>query len=605
MRMIRIELEGDVAFESNIKMEVGYRCDVPTDKLGIPYLPLVEALRKREGHALSKHALVGHARPDGYIGLVREAAGLVRSIPNGVNRIRALYTRESDDKKSGLRMRSIKGDQVFYAPICVEDKYVEKVASQVESIERIGIKKGDITGKVSCSLVEVDTTDRYPLNLSPLLTYSSLEYTLLLLSPTTFDARYEEGDKTYDYIPGAEIRRAFSAWETDDALLHDLPKMRFSNAYVALDNKRQVPVPMCASVVKLDREQLRYRLSPGKDPKRLEQDVNLSGAYATGFDEHFVTYVKPVVERIASSDGELFDALEAGQVLKGTVYGTDEQIRRLATHIHEHPYIGLGALTDEGYGMACCVVGALKEDRLPCERLLSRFDVVCVSHAIIYDEQGVPVTRPENLLHEVERVCGLAEGDLVLDGAYTGIYTDYYDRFGWGSGGAVTRCLQAGSILRVHTKDGRGVDVSPILHTFIGEGCRDGYGEIMAWPAIDVYYRVTGECEGDSYQLPIVPTMHEQELGAHMVRRVLHSYIRRVVESRADADAADVLSGEHHKHIVPKEALEYYRNGFGPTVDIMEIVGWYEEAFARALLRRGGLELAMSDPLAAIVGMDA
>ncbi len=595
MKIIRIELLGDVAFERHIKVEEGYRCDVPTDRLGIPYLPLVEALRTHQGHALSGHALVGLARPVGYLGLAREAAGLIRSIPNGANRIRALYTREHVDGGTGLRMRSIRGGQVFFAPLRVADEHLERMAAQLGSITHIGISEGNVTGEVSCSLVEVDVSADYVLDDSPLLTYSSLEYTLLLLAPTSFYAPFEEGDKTYDHIPGAEMRRALSTWRIEDALLADLPTMRFSNAYVTLGNRRQVPLPMCFSVVKLDREQLRYRLAPGKDPNRLEQDINLEGAYGVDFDERFVTYVKPVVERITSSDGDLLDALEAGQILKGTVYGTDEQLRRLATRIKEHPYLSFGSLTEEGYGMAYCVVDALREEHLACERLMSRFDVSCVSHTLIYDERGVPATRPEDLLHEIERTCGLAEGDLVLDGAYTDIYTDYYDRLGWGSGESVTRCLQAGSVLRVHTKDGRGVDVSPVLHTFVGEGCRDGYGELMTWPATDAYYRVTAEAEPDSYRLPLVPTVREQALGADMVLRVLRSYIKRVVESIADTDATVVATDGLQEHEVPLEILKHYLVGHNPTADIAELVGWYEEAFERALVRRGELRGAIDD----------
>ena len=59
MTGIRIELIGEVAFETFLELEVGYRCDVPTDKLGIPFLPLIEIL-KREMDAANQRKQYRH-----------------------------------------------------------------------------------------------------------------------------------------------------------------------------------------------------------------------------------------------------------------------------------------------------------------------------------------------------------------------------------------------------------------------------------------------------------------------------------------------------------------------------------------------------------------
>ena len=316
--------------------------------------------------------------------------------------------------------------------------------------------------------------------------------------------------------------------------------MRFTNAYVTLGGVRQLPVPMCMSVVKLDREQLRYRLSPGKDPSRTEQDVTLTGAYGEGFGDHHMTYVRPIVERITSG---------------------------------------------EGWGTAYCCVTALREDAIGHEVLMRRFDVACVSHTLIYDDGGVPVTRPADLLHEVERALGLGEGGLVLEGAYTGIYTDYADRLGWGTVGPVTRCIQAGSVLRVRTADGHAVDASPIAHAFVGEGTRDGYGEVMAWPATDEYYRVTTEAEPDMYTLLPDLGLHELEIGGGLVRHVLESLTKAKVEALADVDAAEIVMGENVGHGAPLEVLEMYRNAQCPHLDLEVLVAWYDRALVEAVKR--------------------
>lgn len=585
VRGIRIELLGEVAFESHIKLEEGYRYDVPVDELGIPYVPLVELMGGKGPIELPAGMALGMARPDGYAGLVREATELARRVPNAASWIRALFTSDHIDPDSGRRIRTLKADQVFVAPLYVPEEHLREAASIIESLTRAGVVAEGITGRIRCTIVDKDVSERARGVSSPQLTFGSLEYSLMLVSPTALHAPYENGDKTYAYVSGFEVRRAFADIVGDAHLASELSGMRFTNAYVTLGGVRQLPVPMCMSVVKLDREQLRYRLSPGKDPSRTEQDVTLTGAYGKGFGEHHMTYVRPIVERITSGEGELLDALAAGQVFCGTVYGTDEQLRRLAKAISEVPYVTLGAYVDEGWGTAYCCVTALREDAIGHEVLMRRFDVACVSHTLIYDDGGVPVTRPADLLHEVERALGLGEGGLVLEGAYTGIYTDYADRLGWGSVGPVTRCIQAGSVLRVRTADGQAVDASPIAHAFVGEGTRDGYGEVMAWPATDEYYRVTTEAEPDMYTLLPDLGLHDLEIGGGLVRHVLESLTKAKVEALADVDAAEIVMGENVGHGAPLEVLEMYRNAQCPHLDLEVLVAWYDRALVEAVKR--------------------
>jgi len=54
VRIIRIELVGEAAFEAHMKMDEGYRCDVPTDDLGIPYLPMAELVKEQVPLGVSK-----------------------------------------------------------------------------------------------------------------------------------------------------------------------------------------------------------------------------------------------------------------------------------------------------------------------------------------------------------------------------------------------------------------------------------------------------------------------------------------------------------------------------------------------------------------------
>ena len=578
---IQIQLKGEVAFETFSNQEVEYRCDVPTDELGIPYLPLIEILKRDvPSFVLPEHIEVGFARPDGYIDLLRQAGEICSRIPNGKNRIRYLFTNEHFDPETGIHMRSLKSGQIFYAPLHVKDKELETVDRFLKYLTHAGVREKGITGEISCRACELPDSRRKSFSTSELLNYSALNYSLVLLAPTSIDAPYDDGDKTYPYIPGSELREALLAWQTDSCLKAGLPKMRFSNAYIAGKGARLLPVPMCMSVVKLDKEQLRYRLASGKDPDKVEQDVGLDGAFGDRFDQHCMQYVKPVVKRVISSSGVLYDALSEGQVFKGTIYGTDEQLRAAAAWIEKNPFLHLGALREEGYGQAYIVLDDMRESRLPMEVLSTCFDVSCLSHTLLYTDEGMPGTRPEDFLRELEYVTGMP-GAFEIVGRYTNVYNDYKNCFGWPGDGPVTRCLKAGSVLRIRTKNGKAADISSILHTFIGENTRDGYGEIMAWPATEVYYRIAKEVVPRIYDINYEPLLRGMHLSARRVHEGLTTLFRYHVMALGMIDAADAAGGKAEEFRVPVEILSILRDRYDPEIDMEILEGWYREGLCR------------------------
>ena len=581
MTGIRIELIGEVAFETYLELEVGYRCDVPTDELGIPFLPLIEILKREvPSFILPEDIEVGFARPDGYLDLLQQLRELSSLIPNAKNRIRSFFTQEHFDAKTGTHMRSLRSGQLFYAPLHVRTGDMERVVGMLKSLTHIGVREMGITGEISCSICELPDSRRKALPTMELLNYSELDYSVVLLAPASMEAPYNDGDKTYPYIPGSQLRKAFLAWQTDDRLKKGLPEMHFSNAYIARNGTRLLPVPMCMAVVKLDKEQLRYRLASGKDPTKTEQDIRLDGAFGTCFDRHFMQYVKPITERVTSSDGVLYDALSEGQVFKGTIYGPDEQLRAAAAWIGSNPFLRLGALRGEGYGQAYIALDGLREAPLPMEVLSSCFDVCCLSHTLLCTDEGMPGTRPEDLLRELEYVTGQS-GAFEIVGKYTNVYTDYANRFNWQGDGPVTRCLQAGSVLRIRTKDGKGADISSILHTFIGENTRDGYGEIMAWPAVDVYYRVAKEVPSKSYDIHFEPLFRDKHLSARRLHKGLEAVLKHSVTTLGEIDAADTEAGNAAEVRVPTEILEVLRDKYDPEIDMKIMEKWYRDGLRR------------------------
>ncbi len=268
----------------------------------------------------------------------------------------------------------------------------------------------------------------------------------------------------------------------------DLDRLICSNAYISSGTMRMLPTPICVSVVKLDKEELRYRLAPGKDPSIAEQDIVLPGTYTEGVQDHLVRYTSPLTEHIVADDENVYDALSAGQIFSGTICGTDEEIRAIADFINNNSLTHLGNLTLDGFGSVYRRADRLHEAGIPSEVMASCFDVCCVSDTLIINDMGMPSCRVEDLLAEIEYKLGVF-GKLKIVGKYISVCQDCRKNSEWGVERADARCFAAGSVLRLETAD-EPLDISVILHCFIGERNSIGYGEIAAYPAKGQYYRL-------------------------------------------------------------------------------------------------------------------
>lgn len=191
--------------------------------------------------------------------------------------------------------------------------------------------------------------------------------------------------------------------------------------------------------IKLDKKQLHYRLSAGKDLSRVEQDVGVGDAYARGFENMLTVYTKPETEQIPSQDDKRVDALSCGQMFRGVVYGSDSDLRALHGFLKAHQHMAMGSLTQEGFGDVRIGGVRLAEAEISAERLVRRFDVSCLSHALILNHGGMQDTSAEGFLKEVERVLN-APGRLRIAGRYMGVYLDYSRNSRWNQDG-IPGCL--------------------------------------------------------------------------------------------------------------------------------------------------------------------
>ena len=570
MTEFRIRLIGNVAFENDIKLSEGFRYDIPVDQMGIPHIPLARLLPS--SFILGRQ--VSFAFPEGYPDCVRQAEKLVQRWHDIVPLITACFTDRKLLPETGEWVRYLRAGQDFYASVETgEDN--ENLKRALQTVRQIGIRMEGISGEVECSLCD-DVQDKAWWELpSDGMTHDRLEYSAMPITPLCIHAPYEDGPSTITYLPGMFFRNALERLADDDMKIR-LGRMSFSNAYISDGHTRLLPLPLCMSLVKLDKKQLHYRLSPGKDPDRVEQDVGVGDAYARSFEDRKTVYTKPERERIASQDGRIVDALSAGQMFRGVVRGTDADLRALFEFLKAHQHMFVGDFTREGFGDVYIDVDRPAETRITAEHLARRFDVSCLSHTLILDRRGMQDTSAEGFLEEVERVLNV-HGRLRIVDRYMGVYMDYSQDPRRKQDGMVSRCLAKGSVMRLETLDGQPLDISPLLHAFIGERTRDGYGEIMACPALDCYYRAAEQKAPEKYGFASPMDFRSTNISMNLIRNVLERILKKRIRSLAVVDQRDAQRNETGESLIPLELLRDIRDRFDPNISDEKLTQWYLE----------------------------
>lgn len=573
MYYLEMKTIGEVAFSTGMKLEEGYRYDIPFDNLMLPYIPLASFFEQE--NLGDRGVKIGLAHPQGYRGLSMYANELLKNRPDLSGFMKRYFTMDRFYAEEGIRIRSIKSGMRFAAILTIPEGMEEEIGRKLSGRRQIGITAQSITGEVEFCVQETDRFSSGKTEYSHGRRIAALDYSAMLVTPACFYAPYEEGDKTYPYIPGAVVSDLIE--KSLPELCDQIEKLRCSNAYISKNKKRLLPVPICVSVVKLDKNEMRYRLSPGKDPNRIEQDVGLKDCFAEEFESSYMPYVKPETEHIVSHDGARYDALTTGQTFCGTIYGSDAVLRKVAAFMTENPYVFAGKLAEEGYGELFLRVEEMREKEIPAEVLAEVFDVSCVADVLLLNDDGMPSCKGEDLLREIEYLLD-CPGKLRIEGRYTDIYRDYSENLRWGSDQPVVRCLAKGSVLRLRTVDGKPVNIFPLLHCFVGERTENGYGEMITYPARNQYYRRAEKLESARYERNFRLSIQEMEIGASYTKGILSDLLRSRVRALAVTDRMDGHKEETGIDDVVLELLRAMREQFDPSIPEEDLIRWYESA---------------------------
>ncbi len=580
MYLIQIRILGPVAFERNMNSEVGCRYDVPVDSFDIPYIP-PRAILDCTGDSLVG-AQIGFAHPDGYIGRVMSALILMENLPGCGPHIKDCFLSGRDDARKGYSVRALKPGRVFRALLTCGEKDRERIEKALKEVRQLGVYSPEdgITGEVEIRLVETERPVAEKAPLRDKCSYTSLDLDLMTITPACFIMPFSEKGGTERFVPGTVILDSLMKWMGRESGI-DWNQMICANAYLCVHNTRLIPTPICVSIIKLDREQLRYRLAPGKNPRITEQDLNMQGTFGTDFQKHLTRYTVPETKFFISENGEKYEALTEGLTFRGTIHGPDAAIRQIADFVSRFPIMQIGDLSDEGFGEVYARVSALNEAGMPEEHLANRFDICCLSDTLILNDRGMPTCRAEDLLAEIEYILGVS-GRLRIVGRYTAIQKDYSRNSRWEEERTVVRCFAKGSILRLETIGGP-LDISPLIHCFIGERNREGYGEMAAWPAQGGYYRLAEKIIPERYEMPGPIAYRDVVFGSRMNAEVINEMIRNRVIGMGKQDREELQEGTITEAMAPMELLRMIRESYNPMLKEEQLVQWYHEGLTGGL----------------------
>lgn len=573
MHAIRIETVSNVAFDMRGEQSVGYWCDVPFDSLNLPCLNVFQIL-KEAGIDL-KYVEIGFGHPDSYRGYRNSVVELSRSIPGQGRFIRSFFTNELFDEENQRRMRALKPGLVFLSTLHAPDEKISELRQAIADIHQIGVRGKGIAGEVKMDLISYREFSEAMPRLSEKCVYQSLTYSIMLGTPACFEEPYQMKTHTREFIPGYEVSRMIMR-ESGIQKAVENPAFKCTNAYISDGQKRFYPLPTCVSVVKLDKEQLRYRLAEGKDPNRVEQDVVPACAFTDDTKSLLVGYITPDTQRITVNGNQVKDALSTGQLFTGSIYGTDEEIRYIAEYLEKNPIHNIGDYSHEGYGEVYFSVIGVEDQRIPEHVPVHEFDFLLAADTILINDEGMPANSPEDVKNELERLLD-APGRLEIAGKYFTL-TDHF-RSGSGAhmdNGSI-RCISKGSVIRMRVK-GEPLDVFPILHCFIGEHTEYGYGEAMLYPARNVYYRLGEKRIPLFHSLPVRNSSRALAIGSSLTNYVIESMVKNWVKGLAYSDREEYRKGIDVASLLPKDILDMFRENYDPMISEETICRWYIEA---------------------------
>ena len=556
--------------------------DVPCDAMGLPYLPLYKLLRARVDYPAGLR--LGMGRPEFYEGLLTGMRMLLRYEAVSPLLVLDCFTDLCATAK-GEMCRVLKKGLRFFARLDLDGEKLDSFRQNLEAVTTLGYTDENIPGLVSLIVLRSaseKTTPALPIpTLSPEKQYTRLIYQVQTVSPLCVFSPFDSQSKTKNYLPGEVLMDYIRdhIGEVDDCEF-EFGNLRVSNAYPVAQDKRGIPAPAAMVLHKLDKTALEYRLAPMPPDMDYIAISHMTDQFVARPTEKTVLRFSPEkvniypLELNSNLAGYFADrsAIAEGQVFQGFISGSDRQIRALVRLFSRIPVFSLGSETEEGYGEVLFRFLRLQEASEVLPQLADEFDVFCLAPIILYDDRGMTRYDAESLKQAIEKHLGVI-GRLETVAAYMQSESCYRLDRRLSEDTTQSMCIQMGSSLRLRTRDRNPIDISPLIHGFLGDRRRVGYGEVIAYPANDSFTRNCEEVEPETFSLSVPGSVREVQKASQFIQEVLKSILKMKVSMLALSDRSDHPIDPD----TSMEVLRTMRDRYASSVSDGELLEMYEE----------------------------
>ncbi len=295
-------------------------------------------------------------------------------------------------------------------------------------------------------------------------------------------------------------------------------KLICSNAYLSVDGSRTTEVPGYIYSIKNDKDNCVNKLySPDKKEER--QLNQMKHCYVLFEDNKLIKSKVKVENRYhhrrpedkgigraiqTSYDDSVFyqmSSISKGQVFRGFICGTEQQIKKAYDLLSEKPDVYIGYSASAEYGKA--LISVTSVDSWETEKISSEGVVIRLNApTIIYSDKAMPTTDPVELEKEILNILGLSEDIEYEVNRFIKYTTIGGYNVTWNMRKPTINTFDKGTALIFHFPSNK---LAPKGIEFIGERTSEGYGEISIEtidPNCDGYEMVVKEIKNDCHNQP-------------------------------------------------------------------------------------------------------
>ncbi|MBR2046579.1 MAG: hypothetical protein IJ958_10695 [Agathobacter sp.] len=268
-------------------------------------------------------------------------------------------------------------------------------------------------------------------------------------------------------------------------------QLQCTNAYISVNDKRALPMAASLMKVKNTNDEGRNLAAINVPEVEEKQLVQASNGYAVYYDGKIYTadinkqiryhHSRPVDKGVghvlANDDSQFYqiESLAEGQSFIGSIYGTNEQVKKVYELLTKDVNVRVGAGKNTEYGEAEITITALVECNEDTPKMAKRFVVKCNAATILYNEFGMYSTEKKDVEFAINALLGTDKAVTIQQEFVKCVEIGGYN-VTWNAKKPTLLAIDKGSLFVCEVNEE--IDLTKYNVAFIGERNSEGYGEI-------------------------------------------------------------------------------------------------------------------------------